>query len=254
MITLPGKLLRRTSLLVELLGTRQGLASLPADLRSSPTLRRINTVGAPPMWARLGRRESDLRTLRQVWCTEPYVLPPDPDVRWILDAGANVGYATKWFADRFPNATVIAIEPDAQNVAMIRRNTIGLENVRVVHAALAAVTGTTVVVDPGQGSWGLRAGDHAQGQGVVVSEVECVTISQLLEQFDMKCIDILKIDIEGAELDVLTDAAEWIHLVKTMIVELHDRFRPGCLDAWVKAVSDFDHHVVGGENYYSLRQ
>src|ERR1700761_6448606 len=59
----------------------------------------------------------------------------------IIDAGANIGASTLYLADTWPRACVIAIEPDAENMDLLSRNTDGLHNVSCIHAALAASTG-----------------------------------------------------------------------------------------------------------------
>jgi hypothetical protein len=67
--------------------------------------------------------------------------------------------------------------------------------------------------------------------------VEAVDVPSLLDGSGAGRIDLLKLDIEGAELEVLRDGADrWIDLVETLVDELHDRFRPGCSEALERAV------------------
>jgi hypothetical protein len=68
--------------------------------------------------------------------------------------------------------------------------------------------------------------------------VEAVDVPSLLDGSGAARIDLLKLDIEGAELEVLRDGADrWIDRVETLFVELHDRFRPGCSEALERAVA-----------------
>lgn len=205
------------------------------------------------MWARLGRNETDVRTLLHVWKERCYELPGLDEPRWIIDAGANVGYATRWFAESFPDATVIAIEPDLGNIRVLRMNVEHLSNVIVVQAALRPTTGTARLVDVGAGSWGFRVEDAAATEGCVMGDVPCVSIDSLIADYAIEQIDLLKVDIEGGELDLFEASGTWIGQVTAIAVELHDRFRPGCMRAFVRATEGFDREFARGENVFVLR-
>ena len=69
--------------------------------------------------------------------------------------------------------------------------------------------------------------------------MRCVSIDTLRREHGIDRIDLLKLDIEGAELDVLSASDSWMHAVGAVVVELHDRFRPGCTRAFVDATRDF---------------
>ena len=66
-------------------------------------------------------------------------------------------------------------------------------------------------------------------------------------------VDILKIDIEGAELEVFDASSPWIHDVDTIIAELHDRLKAGCERSFANATSGFRHRWRQGENVYVSR-
>ncbi len=60
-----------------------------------------------------------------------------------------------------------------------------------------------------------------------------------MEQMGLEHIDVLKIDIEGSEIEVLRSAPSWIEHVGVILIELHDRFRPGCTQALDRALADY---------------
>jgi FkbM family methyltransferase len=190
---------------------------------------------------RVGRRESDVRTFRRVLTDRGYQFPLAPDPRWIVDAGANIGLATLWFADSYPGATIVAIEPDEENVALLRHNVRGLDNVVVVEGALTSNVGTAQLIDPGEGPWGFRVepGDEPRADGRFVGTVEALTVESLIERFGIDRIDLLKVDIEGSEREVFEECAGWITRVDTIAIELHDRFRVGCSRVFFRAVEAF---------------
>ena len=205
------------------------------------------------MWARVGLGESDLIALLHIWNEECYLIPEMGDPHWIIDAGANAGYATRWFAERYPMATVVAIEPGPENLAVLRRNVAHLDNVVVVDAALMAAAGTARLIDVDEGPWALRVGEAGEGAGRSLGQVRCVTVESLMEEYDMDRVGLLKIDIEGGELEVFQNSTAWIDRVDAVVAELHDRSRPGCMRAFVEATAGFDHDSTRGENTIAIR-
>ena len=113
----------------------------------------------------------------------------------IVDAGAHIGTSAVWFATQYPEATIIAIEPDPGNIALLRRNAARF-NIDVVQAGLGSMKGAGRIVDPGFGEWSYRVSrDDTEG------EIDIVTISDVLcrKTDDQLVPFICKLDIEGAE-------------------------------------------------------
>ena len=69
---------------------------------------------------------------------------------------------------------------------------------------------------------------HSAGDG---GAVRAVTVRELLESAGASRVDLIKIDIEGSELELFSENADWVASVGTLVLELHDRFRPGCREA-----------------------
>ena len=66
-------------------------------------------------------------------------------------------------------------------------------------------------------------------------------------------IDLLKIDIEGAEREIFRDPSSWIGKVDALIVELHERMKPGCNRSFYGGATGLDHEWSQGENVYLTR-
>jgi FkbM family methyltransferase len=171
----------------------------------------------------------------------------------IVDGGANIGASAVFFALALPGAKVVAIEPDAANVDILRRNADGLD-VEVVHGALASAAGLSKVTDPGQGHWAFRtvaaAGDPA-GPSVPNITVPEIYTRNLPGFFPA----IAKIDIEGAEKDVFTDARRWVQQTPVIIVELHDWLFPKqrTSSTFLEVVAGLDRDFITvGENVFSI--
>lgn len=82
-----------------------------------------------------------------------------------------------------------------------------------------------------------------------------MTVEDIMERFNLDRIDLLKVDIEGAEKEVFSDsdAVKWIDAVDAIEVELHDRFRPGCSRAFFSRVGDFKIEHSRGMNTFVAR-
>ncbi len=175
---------------------------------------------------------SDLGAFAQVFLERDYQLTLAKPPRLIVDAGANIGLVSALFASQFPEAKIIAIEPMAENVQLLAENMRPYPNVEPVHAAIWNKSGKVNLVthdhdDKFLGHWGIRV---SEGLTAAASPpVRAMTILEVLVNSGFPVIDILKIDIEGAELDIFNkDARLWLARTNVLIIELHDRFRPGC--------------------------
>lgn len=84
-----------------------------------------------------------------------------------------------------------------------------------------------------------------------------VTVAKLLKDSGFDEIDLLKVDIEGAEKEVFgaADVDEWLPKVKVIAIELHDRMKDGCSYEFFKAVSKYQwHFAFRGENLIFIRK
>jgi FkbM family methyltransferase len=155
-------------------------------------------------------------------------LPAEP--RLIVDLGANAGYASVFFALRYPAAQVIAVEPVPANAKLLRKNVRRLRRVDVVEAAAWPRPARLGLVDPGKGYWGMRVVEDPAGK------IAAVTVPELLERAGADRIDVLKVDIEGSEQQLFSENTAWLARVGLLVLELHDRFVPGCRAALDAAV------------------
>jgi FkbM family methyltransferase len=172
------------------------------------------------------RHTSDLAAFRAVSDGAHRVeLPAGPEL--IIDLGANVGYVSVDFASRYPGTRVLAVEPHPANVEILRLNVRSLPEVDVIEAAAWPRPGTLVLEDPGKGFWGYRVRESGAGRGTV----RAVTIPELLSEAGAETIDLLKVDIEGSELELFSGDVDWLARVRVLAIELHDHFRPGCREA-----------------------
>jgi FkbM family methyltransferase len=224
-------------------------------------------VGAGPL-AKLSREEvrfpfhirvrtSDYSCYRQIFVDQEYAFETCRHPLVIIDAGANIGLASIYFANRFREARIFAIEPERSNFRILSRNCEPYEQITAIDAALWHENTEVQLVDPGTGKWGFmseavgRKGgstrrDHHLARGL--------TVDHLFDKYEIDHVDILKIDIEGSEKEVFSERPTWLHKVDTLVIETHDWLRPGCERSVNLATSDFDDRWRLGENQIITRR
>lgn len=140
----------------------------------------------------------------------------------IIDCGANVGYSSAYFLSRFPNAHVIAVEPDPDNFSALRYN---LEPYKPRFTALntGIWSRTTRLLlseeDCGAGNeWGRTVREARDNES---GGFQATDIGAIFESTRADRISILKIDIEGSEKEVFSNPTPWLSKVDNLVIELH---------------------------------
>jgi FkbM family methyltransferase len=178
-----------------------------------------------------------------------------------VDAGAYTGLSSVFFAMRYPESQIIAIEPSDGNFAVLVRNSERFKNIEPVHAALWGQSGWLTLADPGHGAWSHQVREkrdmiHDNNQRINGNNsqlVRAITLSDVIRDYEIDRIDLLKLDIEGSEREVFSDYDSWIGQVDSILMELHDRFRTGCSRSFFKAVDEFPVELWRGENVLVMR-
>ncbi len=197
---------------------------------------------------------SDIDVYQQICVADEYDIMTNREPSVIVDGGANIGLASVRFATRFPGAQVFAIEPDEANYALLLHNTSRFENITPLCAALWHTPGEVQLVDPGAGHWGFRVADGTVKQSLHrPNMVATITMHDILRMANAMRIDVLKLDIEGAERELFHHSSSWISRIDCIICELHDRFQPGCSRSFFTATRGFDYEWVRGENVFVSR-
>jgi FkbM family methyltransferase len=191
-------------------------------------------------------RTSDRFVFEQIFIDEDYDIPIPTSPRFIVDAGANVGFASIYFANKYPGVKIIALEPAPENFALLLRNTCHYPGIIPLQAALWWKS-EPLRLSRQRDSWACRVEALAENE---TDAIPGITMVDLLRRFNQSSIDILKMDIEGAEYEVFTDDyLPWLVSTGALIVELHDRFRPGCSSALGRATRNLDFRLSKrGEN------
>lgn len=175
-----------------------------------------------PLCLRL--QTSDAQVCEEVLLGRGYFFPVPFPPRTIVDAGANCGVSSVFYANQFPQAKIWAIEPEPSNYAALVKNAEKYPNITPIRGALWSTDGEVELFSPALkfqdwGKWGFAV---KPGHGC-----RALTMPTLMREIGVDAIDILKIDVEGAEREIFSDPV-WIDRVRVLAIELHDRTHPGC--------------------------
>lgn len=212
---------------------------------------RLVRVAGAPLWLRTAT--PDLDVALSCFANAEYDHIVTKDTRWIIDAGANIGTAARFFSGKFPEATILAIEPETDNMRMLLKNIEGHPRIIPVQAALWSEETTLDIKDRGTGPWGYTVMETARDARPIGQKTTTVTIPVLMAKYRMPFIDILKMDIEGAEATVLASPGDWIPQVRVLTVELHKRIAPNCAKVFHAAVQSFATLKKHGEKITAYR-
>lgn len=201
-----------------------------------------------PLHCRLN--SSDPYVFYQVFMEQEYAVLRDlKNVRLIIDCGANVGYSAAYFLTLYPEAQLIAVEPDSANFAILQQNMKPYGDRVKVHMAgiWSHTTGLTVC----RGSyrdgaeWSTQVRESLPGE---TPDVEAIDIGTLLRESGHEQIDMLKIDIERSETVVFADHyQEWLGKTRNIAVELHD---DECERIFQAAIVGYPFAVSNNENVF----
>jgi FkbM family methyltransferase len=141
---------------------------------------------------------------------------------YIIDLGANVGYTAAHLADTYKTATVIAVEMEPANCKLVEKNLRHWKDrAEVVPAAIWSEDGLQGKIE------GLNSDSFTFSEGCGKDDelqVKTLTMNHLIKMFLIDSIDFLKIDIEGAEKEILLNSEpDWLTRVQSVNLEIHDR-------------------------------
>jgi len=209
---------------------------------------------------------AEYRTFRSIFADEDYNLAligrwtdvkagydriiADGRTPLIVDCGANIGLSAVYFALAYPDARIIAVEPQPDNFRRAVAATAAFPHVKVIHAGVASASGSARITDPNLGNDAYRTELSTSG------EVRLCTVPEIIREAGATVPFVIKIDIEGFESNLFARDTGWIDDFEVMIIELHDWLLPGECNSenFLRAISQ--HHrdfVYMGENIFSLK-
>jgi len=174
---------------------------------------------------------SDLYTFGDVFEQQVYrnVLRHLPECSTIIDLGANIGLASLYLASAYPSARIVAVEPNRENFELLKTNLEDLiqENRCVPVQAAVWSTRKVLTADPqclpdAYNAYRLLEQPSRQN---ALDHVQGLTMPEILATSDVQQVDLLKVDIEGAEMELFRNDLSWLDRVGAIAIEFHGRSR-----------------------------
>ncbi|MGN6492785.1 MAG: FkbM family methyltransferase [Agriterribacter sp.] len=147
-------------------------------------------------------------------------LPKEREKKYtIIDLGANIGITSLFFSVKYSNARIYGIEPDPDNFELLLNNMkmeISEKRFFPIHAAIAARAGLAYI----------HKSEKAYNTTISTNEVSELTVrtidlSSLFSKQEISTVDLLKIDIEGMEMEIFSGNTSFLQLVNNIVIECH---------------------------------
>lgn len=180
-------------------------------------------------------RTTDIHLIKNIFYEKEYGVDlRDLNPENIVDIGANVGYTSVYFTNAYPQSRVFAFEPEEGNFELLKKNVTGYNN--IVPSNLAIWNQKTDLITSAKeyDSWSFSLSESDErGNGPTF---QAISMNEVLERIGGD-IDILKLDVEGAEKEIFNPKnAAWLNRVKVIVIELHDRKIKGCSESLYRSL------------------
>jgi FkbM family methyltransferase len=187
---------------------------------------------AHPVFLRPGT--TDWRVLHQIFVDQEYdSASPEHDaalarfyddairrqeVPVIVDCGANIGLASIWYAQRYPRARIIAVEPEPENFRVLAMNAANYPNITPVQGGISDRQTRVSLANVGDAPWAWETKESAD-----TGEIATFTVPGLVADVPASRLMIVKIDIEGFEVELFRSNLHWCRDTPLIVFESHDR-------------------------------
>ena len=191
-------------------------------------------------------RQAFLLSVNEIFIDEIYKFKTDNHSPYIIDCGSHIGMSLLYFSMHYKNAKIIAFEPDDFNYKLAEQNITqcNLNNVKLNNSAVWITNGEIDFDSSGDMSSSIK---NAKTENSILTK--CIKLRDYLD----KKVDFLKMDIEGAEYEVLMDCSDKLHLIDNLFIEYHGDFNENhklnaILDILIK--NNFTYYIKEAGNIY----
>lgn len=155
----------------------------------------------------------DMNIIRE----EYFFFKPKNEVKTIIDAGANIGSASRYFARRFPDAEIVAVEPDSNNFEILLSNCHKNPRINCLEGGVWSKDTKLAVINKKGWKYAFRIKEDIEN-----GNIKGFSIPGIMELMGWDFIDLLKMDIEGSETEVMLNGIDdWSHKIGALIIEIH---------------------------------
>jgi len=139
----------------------------------------------------------------------------------IIDAGANTGLSALFFLQDASVSKIICIEPDPSNIQILKKNLAGeiaAQKIFIAEVALGDKDGI-MYLESAVRKYNSKVVITAAGTNA--TQIKVRSMDDLLNEYSIRNVDLLKMDIEGSEVAVFSGGLNWLKVVQEIIVETH---------------------------------
>jgi FkbM family methyltransferase len=183
---------------------------------------------------------TDYTTFMQIFCERQYdiFLKEEPSI--IIDCGGNIGLTSVFYSNKYPNAKIITIEPEINNYKVLIKNTTYYPNIIPLRKGVWNKSCYLRITNP-QGNNDAFIVEETPNP----TDIQAISLTDVIKEYNIHSIDILKIDIEGSEKELFDIGYEnWLPLVKVLVVELHDQPLKNFSHPVLKALSKYKFNII----------
>lgn len=162
----------------------------------------------------------DIDIFYEVFWEQCYKIPTSLKInqyRNIVDLGANVGLASIYFKTLHPTAKIFAVEMEPDNYLQLEKNILRFKHTYPIFGAIYDEQ-KNITISNTEFAYNFRIGESNDNDAFTVATL---TMHDLMANHQIEEIDLLKIDIEGAEQRILGYNNEWLSKVNSILIELH---------------------------------
>ena len=199
----------------------------------------------------LRNNSSDTQIFTQIFLREELKVELKSYPKDIIDGGANIGLATVYLKNRYPDASIYSIEPDKSNFEILLMNTKKYENTICYNNGIWNRNINLIIEnkEAGSESFIVREATNKENGGVDV--IPAITIGDIVVKNKINRIGLLKLDIEGSESKVFADNyQDWITITDNILVEIHNWINKDANKIVMAALDKNYSYKMAGEYYF----
>lgn len=179
------------------------------------------------------KNSSDIQVFGQVFVKKEYKALVDkileynksPDIRFVIDAGANVGFTSLYLKQSFPGAFYLVIEPDEKNMEQLQKN-FKLNDLDNTELLLSGLWSSDCWLQINRDAYEGKEWSYYVTASGKPTNLKGISLSTLLNKTDFPFIDILKMDIEGGEKEIFSKeeiTSSILQKTRFIAIEIHDQ-------------------------------
>lgn len=181
----------------------------------------------------------DIAALKEIFIDGEYAWDDIGTPKTIVDLGAHIGNTALYFHVLYPDAVIYAVEASPKNYARLLENVKDIPQIKPIFSAVSDTDGTLTFYES-ESTLGSSVKKRNEGDCAVF--VPCVTLQTLFAQQKLAGVDFMKIDIEGSEECLFTQASPET-FSRSYIIEVHEDLMSSSVEEFVHSFRNFNIHL-----------